>query len=67
MKNQTQSKLDNLIIKLFGNPGKIQELEPEPTINETINYIVSSIENNKKSLITIFIIIAVLRIIEKTL
>lgn len=67
MKNTKHSKLDKLIIKFLGEPSEMRELPPEQTTNEAIQSFIDYIENNKKSLIIIFIIIGVLKIIEKNL
>lgn len=62
-----QSKLDKFIVKLFGKPAVMQPEPPEPSVNEVINYFIESIENNKKTLIIMFIILSALKVLEKSL
>lgn len=59
---KNNSKLDNLIEKVLGKPGKVQEL-PEESIEEVFQYIGEGIERNKKSIICTIVILVALSIV----
>lgn len=64
MKNQMQTKLDNLIIKLFGKPQvNLQELPEEPSIIEILQKFGEWIENNKRSIYLTLLILVLLSIL----
>lgn len=68
MKNANQySKLDNLIIKLLGNPNELQDLPEEPNIVELAQKLGSYIERNKKSIYLLLFALVVINILTNLL